>query len=127
MRISIIIPTYEGLDYLINCSIPSVLNQTYKNYEVLIINDGPDKEVEDLVSQLDNRFIYHDVPRTEYGAPATAWAVGGAPGRNYGLEIARGDLIAPLDQDDVWYPHMLQSRVDFFNEYQNAVFSCSMI
>lgn len=93
MRFSIIIPIYKVEDYLEKC-VNSVLCQTYKDFEIILVDDGsPDKcpEICDQLGCKDNRIqIIH---KTNGGL---------ADARNAGLTIASGDYILFLDSDDYW-------------------------
>lgn len=127
--ISVIIPTYNGLDYLKKCSLPSVLNQSYKNVEVIIVNDGGDASMKSFVDNIKDKvwfdIKYFEVERPAYKNAKEAWSVGGAKSRNFALDICQGQLIAPLDQDDMWCPNHLESRVNFFIKNPNTVFTYS--
>lgn len=112
--VSISIPTYNGYDYIANCSIPSILLQDYQNYEVFIVNEGDDPRVENFILRLnDSRFKYISYPKRTYESVKNQWAVGGAQGQNIFLEKATGDFFAELDQDDMWNHTFLSSRVKF--------------
>lgn len=89
--VSVIVPVYKVEKYLSRC-IESILNQTYKNIEIILINDGsPDKcpEICDEYAKIDNRVIViHQANR----GPSSA--------RNKGLDIAKGKYIMFIDSDD---------------------------
>lgn len=94
---SVIIPTYNRAS-LIEKTIRSVLNQTFKNFEVHIIDDGSTDETESIVSKIiDKRLLYHKTENRERGAA-----------RNFGTRIAKGDYITFLDSDDIFYPQHLE-------------------
>ena len=89
--ISVIIPIYNVENYLKKC-IESVINQTYKNLEIILVNDGSNdnsKNIIDEYSTIDNRI---KVINKENGGLSDA--------RNAGIEIAKGDYITFLDSDD---------------------------
>ena len=97
--ISIIIPVYNVESYLQKC-LDSIINQTYKNIEIIIIDDGStDKSFEicDNYKLLDNRI---EVVHKQNGGLSDA--------RNYGLEIATGQYISFVDSDDVIHPQMIE-------------------
>lgn len=98
--VSVIIPTYNSASFLPE-SISSVLKQTYKNVEVIVIDDGSTDKTSQLVKRYPVRYIR--INRT--GGPATP--------RNVGIREAKGELIAFLDADDVWLPGKLKKQVDF--------------
>jgi len=107
--VSIIIPTYNR-SYILQNSINSALNQTYQNIEVLIIDDYSNDDTENKVKSIsDERLKYH---KNKF--------VKGAPGaRNYGLKIAKGELIQFLDSDDLLKKEKIEKQVKVFEE-QNA-------
>lgn len=89
--ISVIIPVYGVEKYIAQC-LESVIKQTYKNLEILVINDGTKDNsalIAKLYSEKDARIKVYDFPN---GGLSVA--------RNRGLEIAKGDYIAYLDSDD---------------------------
>lgn len=100
--ISVIIPAYNAEDFLERTLI-SVLNQTYPYIEVLVIDDGSTDrtpEIVEKIAQFDRR--------VKLFKQANA---GVAAARNLGIQKARGELIAPIDADDFWYPENLQKQV----------------
>ena len=90
--ISIIIPVYNNEEWFERC-INSVINQTYKNLEIIIINDCSTDDVEDIIfkyKKLDSRIIYMKNDKNK----------GVGYSRNRGLEISKGNYIYFLDSDD---------------------------
>ncbi len=89
--ISVIIPTYNRANFL-GEAIESVLSQTYKNLEVIIIDDGSTDDTRQLIEKYtDKRIIYL---YQEHGGTSAA--------RNKGIQEAKGEYIAFLDSDDIW-------------------------
>ncbi len=89
--ISIIVPCYNQVEYLDEC-LQSVLDQTYRNWECIIVNDGSPDNTEEVAKkwlEKDSRFKYL---YKENGGLSSA--------RNAGIEIAKGEWILPLDSDD---------------------------
>ncbi|PTY80820.1 teichoic acid biosynthesis protein F [Heyndrickxia sporothermodurans] len=109
-KITVIVPIYNTAEFLEQC-INSVLNQTYNNLEILLINDGStdrSKEVIESFSKIDNRVVCHDfVQRKGVGAA-----------RNFGLEKATGDYVYFLDSDDYIEKSTLQLLVENIGDYQ---------
>jgi glycosyltransferase involved in cell wall biosynthesis len=107
--VSVIIPAYNGEAYL-EKAIASIIAQSYTNYEIIAIDDGStDKTREIIKSQEDSdRFIFF-----------TQDNQGVATARNKGLEFARGEYIAFLDQDDFFYPHKLTEQVSLMERQPN--------
>ncbi|SDR69091.1 glycosyltransferase family 2 protein [Christiangramia echinicola] len=107
--VTIIIATFNR-SYLIEEMLSSVLDQTYKNWECLIIDDGSTDATQEVVlswTKRDQRFKYSH--RTEKYAK-------GLPGcRNYGLDLAKGDYIIFFDDDDIAHPDNLKSCLNEFH------------
>ena len=102
--ISVILPTYNSIKYLDN-AIQSILNQTYKNFELLVINDGStDGTTEYLKSQTDQRFKIYNLEVNK----------GLVHALNLGLSEAKGQFIARMDSDDVSHPERFQKQLDLF-------------
>ena len=107
MKFSVIIPLYNGARF-IEATLDSVLAQTYKNYEVILVNDGSPDNVEEVVQRYiskhsDIRSIYIKQENRGLGAA-----------RNTGIREATGDVIAILDQDDIWYSDKLERIVEMY-------------
>ena len=92
MKVSIIIPVYKVEKYLNEC-VQSVVNQTYKDLEIILINDGSTDESEQECKKAE---INDERIRYFYQENA-----GVSSARNYGMKLAQGEYIAFLDSDDV--------------------------
>jgi glycosyltransferase involved in cell wall biosynthesis len=103
-RISVVIPTYNSAAYL-PAAIESVLNQTLPPLEVIVVDDGSTDESAAAVRRFGDRIRWVS---QENRGPAAA--------RNRGLSLARGDLVAFLDADDVWLPEKLAEQAIVFAE-----------
>lgn len=110
MLFSVIIPTYSRLD-LLEKAIKSVNEQTYNNYEIIIINDNPDEEenVNTLISKYEKTKVYHH-----------RISKGGNAARNTGILNSSGDFIAFLDDDDIWLPEKLAYHLKEHKKEPNA-------
>jgi len=103
MKVSIIIPTYNGAKYLPQ-AVESILAQTYDQYEIVIIDDGSTDQTKDIVSDfIDSypgkiRYIYQD-------------NAGVSVARNTGIQNSKGRYIAFLDSDDQWLSQHLEKSV----------------
>jgi len=119
-KISIIIPTYNRSN-LLTTTIDSVLNQTYKDFELIIIDDGSTdntKQIVENLKQKDNRIIYEY--QNNSGGPASP--------KNTGIKIAKGEYIAFLDDDDEWFPEKLEKQIKIFEENEDiAIVSCDSV
>lgn len=101
--ITVVLPVYNGEKYL-NDAIESILNQTYRNFEFIIINDGSkDNSLEKIkyYEKLDNRII--SITRENKGLIATL---------NEGINKAKGKYIARMDQDDVSFPERFKNQIE---------------
>jgi glycosyltransferase involved in cell wall biosynthesis len=99
--ISIIIPTYNAGQY-IEQALASVFAQSFQDFEVIIIDDGSTDDTAQKVKALDDTRIFYVYKENQ--GPAAA--------RNYGLNLVRGEYIAFLDVDDLWYPHKLEMHLN---------------
>jgi glycosyltransferase involved in cell wall biosynthesis len=96
--ISIIIPTYNRAD-LIGKAIQSILNQSYINWELIVVDNYSNDNTKDIISAFnDNRILMVSTPRT--GSVAAS--------RNLGVLHSNGEWIAFLDSDDWWFPKKLE-------------------
>lgn len=102
-KVSIIIPTFNGSRYLTQ-TIDSVLNQTFKNFEVIVVDDGSTENISTILSSYSKQINYIYKKRT--GPAAT---------RNAGIILSKGEYVALLDHDDIWLPEKLEIEVEFLN------------
>lgn len=100
--VSVILPVYNAGSFLRE-AIESILNQTYSNFEFIIINDGSTDRSEEIIKSFNDpriKYIYQQ----NKGLGATL---------NYGISLSQGDYIARQDQDDISLPQRFQKQVDF--------------
>jgi dTDP-4-amino-4,6-dideoxygalactose transaminase len=109
--VSVIIPSYNRPLLVRTRSIPSVLRQTFEDWEIVIVGDGPESAALSAVVDGfgDGRIRYSEITRPDYSRLGRVefWNAAGAAARNHGLSLARGNLIAPLDDDDEFLPNHL--------------------
>jgi len=110
--VSVIIPTYNRAG-IISRTIDNVFDQTYKNIEVIIVDDG---STDDTVARLREYGSRIRVVWRENAGPATA--------RNRGVETARGEIIAFQDSDDAWLPQKIERQVALLEKAGNHVPCC---
>ncbi len=103
--VSVIIPAFNGEAFLAE-AVDSICKQNYHPLEIIIIDDGSNDNTEQIAKTLQGNIKY--VSQRHTGGPAA--------GRNKGLRIAEGDLIAFLDQDDIWPENKLNIQVEKINE-----------
>ena len=102
--VSVIMPAYNA-EKFIEKAIMSVVNQTYKNWELIVIDDGSKDSTTEIVMQLaqeDSRIVFY----------ANEKNMGVARTRNRGFDIAKGDYVALLDSDDIWMPEKLEKQIE---------------
>ncbi|MFA9189983.1 glycosyltransferase family 2 protein [Flavobacterium sp. FZUC8N2.13] len=114
--ISIIIPTYNR-GYIIKETLNSVLDQTYTNWECVIIDDGGNDDTFGLIK---NYIVTTD--RFKYFKRPSNLIKGVSSCRNYGITVSKGDFIIFLDSDDVLASYALSSRIKHFKQFPNNDF-----
>ena len=100
-NISIIIPTYNRKSFLIH-AINSVLNQTYQNLELIIIDDGSSDKTENIIKKKYPKIKFYK--QKNKGVSAA---------RNKGIKMASCKWIAFLDSDDRWHPRKLENQINY--------------
>lgn len=108
--VSVVIPFYSGRTWLIE-ALESVVNQTYTDIEILVINDGSVEDISDIVMKYNKKVEFI---RKENGGPASA--------RNMGIEKSNGKYIAFLDSDDIWLEKKLEKQIASM-EKKNSIWS----
>lgn len=112
VKISLIIPLYNGEKYLRDC-LDSVVNQTFKDFECLLVNDGSTDRTSQIIqdySKKDTRFKIIDQPNAGVSAA-----------RNKGMELAKADYLMFLDQDDMFHPQAMELLYKVATEKQADV------
>lgn len=113
--VSVIVPTYNRA-HLIKRSVMSVLNQTYDNLELIIVDDGSTDNTEEIVKSIeDDRIIY--IQQQNQGACAA---------RNNGIDHAQGEFIAFQDSDDVWHKNKLERQLETLKQTGADLVFCKM-
>ena len=112
-KVSVIIPTYNRAD-AIGQAIKSVLNQTYRNFEIVIIDDSSDDETENVVKSFNDERIKYIHNKAKTNLPTA---------RNQGVRESNLDskYIAFLDDDDEWLPQFLEQTVKVLEEKKDSV------
>lgn len=114
-RLSIIVPIYNVEKYLSRC-IESILNQTFKDFELILVNDGSTdncKEICEKYKRMDSRII---VANKKNGGLSSA--------RNLGIDISKGDYIGFVDSDDFIDVHMYEILLNTINAYDSDIVIC---
>ena len=104
--ISVVIPVYNGREYLVE-SLDSVFNQTFTEFEVVLVDDGSSDNYDDLIKKYtyDSRFRY--IKKDHNGISEAL---------NLGIQLSRGEFIARFDADDVMYPNRLERQLNIMRE-----------
>lgn len=105
-KVSVIIPTHNRA-HLIGRSIQSVLNQTYQDFEIIVVDDGSTDNTREVIKEFqrkDKRIKYIKHSKNK----------GGSAARNTGIKTSRGEYIAFQDSDDEWFPEKLERQMGFF-------------
>lgn len=106
---SVIIPTFNRAVFLRE-AIDSVLAQTEKDFELIVVDDGSTDHTRELVAEYDDRIRYFFQPNA-----------GASAARNLGIRHARGDFITFLDSDDLWLPKKLARQIQWMAAYPHLL------
>lgn len=101
-KVSVIIPTYNRAEFL-RSAIRSVLNQTFQDFEIIVVDDASKDKTQEVVSSFSDRrieYIRHEINK------------GGSAARNTGIRMSEAEYIAFLDDDDEWLPEKLHMQVE---------------
>ena len=108
-KVSVIIPTYNRCQLLAERSLPSILKQTYQNFECIVVDDGSSDETPQVMEKFipyDSRVKYIRLPENR----------GGSTALNCGVKNSTGDYICRLDDDDEYLPTFLEEAIQKFNK-----------
>jgi len=103
--VSVIIPTYNRAHYL-KLTIESVLAQTYRNLEIIVVDDGTSGDLNEILCKKYPQIIYMKMKNS--GGPSKP--------RNIGFQNSKGTYIAWLDDDDIWMPEKIEKQVRILDE-----------
>lgn len=103
-KVSVIIPTYNRAQY-IGETVRSVLQQTYKDYEVVVVDDGSTDDTLKRLDEFEGQIRVVEQPNSER-----------AVARNNGIKNSSGEYVALLDSDDLWFPYKLEKQVKVLDE-----------
>ena len=105
--VSVIMPSWNTSNFIAE-SIQSVIDQTYENWELIIVDDCSTDNTDEVVAKFTDKRIRYFKNEKNSGA---------ALSRNRALREARGEWIAFLDSDDLWNPDKLEHQINFMNEH----------
>lgn len=108
VKVTVIVPTYNR-ENCITKALDSILNQTYPDYEIVVIDDGSTDNTETILKRYGNKIKYF---YKSNGGPASA--------RNLGIRTCSGEYIAFLDSDDTWLPNKLDLQISVLEKDNDA-------
>ena len=108
-KVSVIIPTYNRSKYVTK-AIDSVLAQTYRDFEIIVVDDGSTDNTKEVLKPYTDRIKYLYQENTGVSAA-----------RNAGIRAAGGQWIAFLDSDDEWLPEKLSIQMDYLSRHNEIV------
>lgn len=114
--VSIITPTYNCGEFIAE-TIESVLAQTYQNWEMIVVDDCSTDNTEEIIATFlkkDHRIQYHKLKQN----------AGAAVARTVSMQLAKGEYMAFLDSDDLWYPQKLEKQIAYMKKNGYA-FTCT--
>ncbi|MGY5352967.1 glycosyltransferase family 2 protein [Wenyingzhuangia sp. IMCC45533] len=117
--ISIIIPTYNRA-HLIGDTLDTIVQQSYVNWECIIVDDGSDDNTNEILSKYlvkDDRFKFYKRPNS--------YERGGNGARNYGLDVAKGEYVNWFDSDDLMDVYFLEEKIKFLLSFKSKDFVVS--
>jgi glycosyltransferase involved in cell wall biosynthesis len=117
--VSIIVPFYNAEKFLAE-AIESVLEQTYDNWELILIDDGST----DSSTNIATEYARKNETRIRYIDHPSHQNKGACASRNAGVSMAAGEYIAFLDSDDVWFPDKLRQQLNIFDRVPDASMVC---
>ena len=109
-EISVLIPVYNTEEKYLRECIESILNQTFRDFELIILNDGSSNNVEEIIKSYDDkRILYYKNEKTE----------GITKSRNKLISLASGKYIAIQDHDDISFPDRLEKEYNFLENHKD--------
>ncbi|OGX15238.1 MAG: hypothetical protein A2166_00420 [Omnitrophica WOR_2 bacterium RBG_13_41_10] len=112
-KVSVIIPTYNRAHYICE-TIDSILAQTYRDYEIIVVDDGSTDDTRKVLQKYDGKVRYFYQKNR-----------GSSAARNFGISQSQGEYIAFLDDDDLWLPNKLDVQLEIIEKNLNLAFVCS--
>lgn len=121
VRVSVVVPTHDRTELLMTRCLPSVIAQTFTDWECLVVGDGTEPETAQAMADLrqrDGRFRFWNLPPAPLPQdPASRWAVAGVNAIAHGLDRAVGEWVSILCDDDAYEPRALEWLVAAADRY----------
>lgn len=115
--VSVIIPAYNAVETIIPC-VKSVLNQAYKNLEIIVVDDGSTDATRTILEEYKKELYINNlqIVHQKNAGPSAA--------RNLGIKLAKGDYIAFLDSDDQWIDTKIEKQINCIEETNAILIGC---
>lgn len=113
--ISVVIPTYNR-EATIKATLESILQQTYRNLEILVVDDASNDNTGKVIRSINDPRIYYFKNKKQMGANIS---------RNIGIEHAKGKLIAFCDSADTWAAEKLEKQLQIMQETSAEIIFCA--
>jgi len=117
-KVSIVVPSYNRAEFL-EATLQSIQNQSFKDFELIFIDDGSTDNTEELVKKIaadDPRIKYHKQKNSER-----------AVARSYGLSLASAELLCLVDSDDLWYEDKLEKQIAIMDANPDVIFTYASV
>lgn len=112
VKVSVLLPVYNTKEEFLREAVDSILNQTFNDFELLILNDAStDENVEKVIKSYKDKRIRYAVNKTNLGISET---------RNKLIEMTKGTYLAVMDHDDVSLPTRLEKQAKYLDEHKNV-------
>ncbi len=111
-KVSVLMPVYNEKEDYLREAISSILEQTFRDFEFMIINDGSDNNVEEVIFSYDDDRIVYIKNEENLKLIKTL---------NKGLKLAKGEYIVRMDSDDISKPNRIEASVDFMEKHPKVV------
>lgn len=110
-KISVVMACRNSSAKRLDSTIMSVLNQTYSNFEFIIVDDGSEDSIKSILNKFsDNRLKFYSIPKSGLGAAL-----------NFGIDKSSGQYIARIDDDDIMVESRLQKQMNYLDNNKNVV------
>lgn len=114
--VSVIVPVYRVEKYIRRC-LDSIINQTYKDFEVIIVDDGSPDSCPGICDEYQRKYPKVSVIHKENGGLSSA--------RNAGMDAAKGEYITFVDSDDQLHPYFIEKMLELLNSYHVKIAQCA--
>jgi len=110
-KVSVVIPVFNG-ERFIQDAIESILAQTFRDFEIIVVDDGSTDNTRQIVEAFGSKVTYKYQPNAQTGTACPAY--------NAGISLASGEYLAFLDHDDRWCPHKLATQVAILDRHPDV-------